>query len=422
MGRKGNDTYDIGGGSRKIKNKKGKKDSSFSNGRNCSSTSNGKNNKKKNGKKYGRWSYEDKDVDYDGMDALPIPSSVVGLSSSEDEDEINSTHEEISSINFGNLTMYDKKMNKEMNMVLKQKQIEAFPIKLLMWDYEQCDAKRCTGRKLARLGYIKEMALGAPFQGIVLSPKGEKIVSREDLNIIETIGISVIDCSWARLEEIPFRQMRRGHHRLLPFLVAANSVNYGKPYKLTCVEAIGATLYIVGMKSEAHQLMSEFSWGMEFLKINQELLDDYEKCSSPEEILVVQEKYFTKCQEEAEERKAKKDSKGVLFSNYDMIDSESEGEQEDASHDNYNHYNNDDHNVDHCNDNDVNVNHNDYEADFKRESESNEAMLCKKKHDQIQKKAFNLPKELIDSYLVEKQEISTESESQTNITDKVDPN
>ncbi|KAF1772584.1 Ribosome biogenesis protein [Phytophthora cactorum] len=196
----------------------------------------------------------------------------------------------------------------------------AFPVTLRMWDFQQCDSKRCTGRKLCRLGYIKSMKPGAHFRGLVLSPAGEHIVSPSDRSIVEGTGISVIDCSWAKVQELPYKQLRSGVHRLLPFLVAANSVNYGRPHKLSCSEAIAATLYIVGLKEEAVQLMDEFTWGPEFLKINADCLKAYAACENSEQVVEAQNAYLAACQTEHEQR--------LLRMNLPTVESDEESEEE----------------------------------------------------------------------------------------------
>ncbi|RQM25911.1 hypothetical protein B5M09_000150 [Aphanomyces astaci] len=215
----------------------------------------------------------------------------------------------------------------ETNLSFKRR---SFPISLRMWDFQQCDSKRCTGRKLCRLGYVTSMKPGAHFRGIVLSPHGTKIVSREDLGIVESIGISVIDCSWARIQEMGIKQIKSGTHRLLPFLVAANTVNYGKPHKLSCVEAIAATLYIVGLADEAVQLMDEFPWGMEFLKINADVLDAYAACETSDEVVAAQDAYLASCQAEVDDRRNRLDLPSLSDNDDDGSEVDSDAHDDEA--------------------------------------------------------------------------------------------
>nr|CAG4647450.1 EOG090X0EVF [Megafenestra aurita]SVE92689.1 EOG090X0EVF [Megafenestra aurita] len=171
-----------------------------------------------------------------------------------------------------------------------------FPV--AMWDVEQCDPKRCSGRKLSRLGMVKILRLGQRFNGVVCSPMGEKCVSPNDNFIINEHGAAVIDCSWAKINDTPFHKMKSSNPRLLPYLVAANPVNYGKPCKLSCVEALAAVFYITGHKSLAKSYLDKFKWGKTFIELNHDLLEKYATCKDSAEVVAVQQQHMELLNEE----------------------------------------------------------------------------------------------------------------------------
>ncbi|KAE8257736.1 hypothetical protein A4X13_0g2171 [Tilletia indica] len=200
---------------------------------------------------------------------------------------------------------------------------------LAQWDFGHCDPKRCSGKKLARLGLIRELRVGQRFRGIVLTPNATQTLSPADTPVLAEHGLAVVECSWARLDEVPFGKIKSPHERLLPHLVATNPVNYGKSMKLNCVEALAAALFITSHDPLAHHLLSKFGWGQQFPIVNKGLLDRYKACTDPEQILAVAEELVQQEMERKQREKVDRGQRGEDLSLFNPNHTAEESEDED---------------------------------------------------------------------------------------------
>jgi pre-rRNA-processing protein TSR3 len=165
-------------------------------------------------------------------------------------------------------------------------------IPLYIYHAGQCDPKKCTGRKLARfdLARLYDRISRLPSLAILLDPTAEKALSPAD-NYKK--GIIVLDCSWEEVERVfPELTKLNLEHRALPYLLAGNPVNFGRPCKLNSAEAFAAALYILGHKEQAEKVLSKFNWGHSFLELNQEPLEEYATAKNSTEIVEMQSHYF----------------------------------------------------------------------------------------------------------------------------------
>lgn len=124
----------------------------------------------------------------------------------------------------------------------------------------------------------------------MLNPLSKIAFSPADKGRIEKFGLVALDFSWENAEKALLKNVR-GTSRCLPYLIAGNPVNFGKPTKLSTVEALTAALYIVGFKNEAEQLLSVFKWGHTFLEINHDRLEGYANAKDSKDVVKLQ-KYF----------------------------------------------------------------------------------------------------------------------------------
>jgi len=132
----------------------------------------------------------------------------------------------------------------------------------------ECDPRKCTALKLKKFNLLKTIPSirNSLKKAIILNPFSRNELSVDDRNLILKYGLIVLDCSWRNL--IKLRDNKWLNGRRLPPLIAANPVNYGKWEKLNSAEAIAAALFITEFEEDANLILSKFSWGEEFIKIN----------------------------------------------------------------------------------------------------------------------------------------------------------
>ena len=162
-------------------------------------------------------------------------------------------------------------------------------IPLYTYRDNSCDPRKCTVKKLEKAGFLKIFTRISqiPRNTLLLDPTAEQALSPADKNVH---SITVLDCSWVVLDTGRVKSWRI--RRALPFLVAANPVNFGKPFVLSSIEALAAALFIVGERDQASVVLSKVSWGIRFLEVNREPLDLYANARDSTEVIGIQELFI----------------------------------------------------------------------------------------------------------------------------------
>jgi pre-rRNA-processing protein TSR3 len=152
-----------------------------------------------------------------------------------------------------------------------------------------CDPRKCTVKRMERSSLVRVLSKISriPRTTILLDPTATQALSPADR---PARSLTVLDCSWKVLDTGMVSNFRR--RRALPFLVAANPVNFGRPWRLTSVEAFAAALVILGEPGQAGMVLASQNWGPRFLELNEEPLGMYAQARDSTEVIEIQNQYL----------------------------------------------------------------------------------------------------------------------------------
>jgi len=167
-------------------------------------------------------------------------------------------------------------------------------MRLIVYHADEDDPRKCSARKLARFGFasLETNIRKIPKGCVLLNPFADKSLSREDTDIALKHGIVAVDCSWKNAENNFEYLDKKCKSRALPFVIAVNPVNYGKPFKLTTLEAFASALYILGDVEKSEEILNLYKWGPHFIKLNKKPLEDYRKAKNSMEVVQIMQEYF----------------------------------------------------------------------------------------------------------------------------------
>ena len=162
-------------------------------------------------------------------------------------------------------------------------------IPLVAYRDNSCDPRKCTVKKLERAGLIRlvKNISRIPRNTLLLDPTAEQALSPADRT---AKSITVLDCSWEVLNTGAVSSWRI--RRALPFLVAANPVNFGRPCMLSSVEALAGALFILGEEQQARDILAKVSWGIRFLDVNAEPLSLYATAKDSTDVVKMQDLFL----------------------------------------------------------------------------------------------------------------------------------